>query len=704
MKILKLSLISLLFLTGFIQATACIVERTDRYYMFKYGSDTAGNGSFRENYDESVNDFWKSYCNKEWYYDEVMMESARRKGDTPMQTYLTQLQRYENTIDRYGRDSWDYPTAAELRARRSILTDIVNICNRHHTGKYAERWTLLQMRANMIMRNYGANITLWNSIGSKFPNTALRDMMRNIYANALLNTGRKIEAWNIYAEQNDKESLIWSVRKFTNLAGINKLYKEHPDAPVLEYLLQTYVNNIQDVLDCYHDNGQYDPEDCGTFNSLYPVYAQIRPDYMSEIRSFSEVSKMIAKGGKVSNPSAWMSASALVNYYLGNIQKAKTLIDEAMEMKGTEESKKMTRRAKMLISCSSDDVNSPEFKKYMAEEMAWLDKEIATNRDQAAINARHRIVCLGLRDAYAKADDRNMTIAFQVLPYTNSMYDKDRLDANNDHSSEGFHNILKMTPDEATAYFDRLRNPGPDPLVQYLSKRLAYNDDYVNDLTGTMLLRKGEFGKALPYLDKVSQSYLNNQAIAFYVSRRDYRKPSWNGWQKLGDGAYDNKAYDLKGNVKADFCRDMLDLMRQYDNAPKAEQQALALKMAGYLYNASMRGQCWFITDYSSTNYPESIPDTDFSHPARKLLNEAALSTDPSIRCEALFGLVGSAPDRWYKDDWDYGQGDAKIPQPGSVQYKAFRELDRYTSLNRSSVPYVVSRCDVLKQFRRQTR
>ena len=63
-------------------------------------------------------------------------------------------------------------------------------------------------------------------------------MMRNIYAGALFHTGHKKEAFDIYAEQGDQTSIRWAMRKYRNLAGIQTIFEENPNAPTLYYLVQ----------------------------------------------------------------------------------------------------------------------------------------------------------------------------------------------------------------------------------------------------------------------------------------------------------------------------------------------------------------------------------------------------------------------------------------------------------------------------------
>lgn len=166
-----------------------------------------------------------------------------------MQRYMKLLDSYLQVCDEVSYDSWDYPTKEQLTKRKSTLNSIRNSATMAMKTGLRELNALMVMRANMMLGYDQANISFWNSTAQNLPKGVWREVARNIYARALLNTGKRIEACNIYAEQGDMQSIKWSMRNYRNLAGIQKIYLDDPNSPTLIYLVQDFVNNVQETLD-----------------------------------------------------------------------------------------------------------------------------------------------------------------------------------------------------------------------------------------------------------------------------------------------------------------------------------------------------------------------------------------------------------------------------------------------------------------------
>ncbi|MCF0192403.1 MAG: hypothetical protein HUK05_03095, partial [Prevotella sp.] len=591
---MKKYIISLLLLFGLApKADACLDENGNYHcYMFCYQDNT-----FRSNFDEATQKFWKDYCKTDYAFESDMLDAAKKKNDVEMQSYLSQLSKYTDICNEV-QELWSYPTAAELAARKSTLRSVVAACQSKLRGKYGSRWALLSMRANMLLNNHQANIAFWNNIGKNYRDDCYKDMMKNIYARDLLLTGKKKQAWNIYAEQNDQQSLLWSVRKFTNLAGIKSLCEEDVNAPVLNYLVQTFVNRIQSLIE----------EDEGTFSCVYPdnviwgkAYAQLGADRVGEYRGFVAYASQIARGGKTQVPCMWMSAAALVNYFMHDYKAAKTCIDEAMLLNGTPAMKDNARRIRMLIEPTVANLQSNDFQNFMVQELRWLDSKVQENRDNRDWCVRQKIISIGLSNEFARRNNKNMVLAFDALcDYHNNAFDwnGNKLSECYDYSSKSFSAIDHYTSDEIIAYFKSVKQPANTPLAKYVSEKLMqqYSEDYINDVIGTKLLAENKLAEAIPYLKKVSQRYIDNQTIAYYVAHRDYKTPAWYGQQKIDAEEYDDNGnkivYPLNGNVKVNFCNDVIALQNKFAIADFDVRKQLAYQLAGYYYQASFKGQC----------------------------------------------------------------------------------------------------------------
>lgn len=683
--------------------------------MFEFDTPT-----FNEYYDGENSKFWNKYCDTDeeffWFNSEEAKEAAKKKNDISMIDYLNALDNYLTNCHSFSLDSWNYPTEEEIAERERVMKHIIDVSRTHTSGPLADRWLLLEMRANMMLKHYEDNIHLWEKSGSYAPEGYVKEMMRNIYANALLNTGKKVQAWNIYAAQNDNQSLLWSVRKYTNLAGIRQLYQLYPDAPIHKHLLKQYVNTLQEALDYYYD-AQHEAmemtEEDGIetlnadfnehFESIFgKAYGKIEEDYLKEIKEFAEFSDSVAHEGISSDPGMWEAASALCSYYLGEYAKARAAIDRAVDMSSSIDTKDMARRIRMLIAASSDDIQSPQFKEWMASELNWLDQRIAETGSVHLRNARDRILNLGLARNYEIKNDLNMARLIGVL--------RDYVKSNGEYmTSTMIEDIFPWKSEDIKYFFDDINSPGTDALVSYAASQINLSEDFKNDLLGTKLLQECKWEEALPYLEKVSKSYLDKQPIAFYAARRDYTIPAWNGHQTVGDSNYEEmeKPQHLDRNVKVDFCKDMIRLSAAADAANLADKDKINLEMAEALFQASRLGQCWYISQYGRSVYEEDpVIDTELAGLAIGLLKQCALSSDPRVKAEALFGLVYASPDKWMTDNliWDSVKKkyERRIdPIPTSVQYSALDRLNSLLEKNSWAMSPAMSRCDVLKQWRK---
>ncbi len=700
MRRFLISIAALLSLAS--SASACGYDDTpESYYMFSFCDN-----SFRSNYEDAMSKFWQNYTQKQYTPSlDELKRIAIGKNDMPMKVYLEYLQKYDDIIGQV-QQTWSYPTAAELAQRKNTLRNIVSVSQKNLNGKYGNRWALLFMRANMLLDDHQSNLSFFTTRTKQYPNDCYKDMMRNIYARDLLLTGKKKQAWDIYAEQNDQQSLLWSVRKFTNLAGIMKICNEDPNAPVLNYLVQTYVNRIQTAIDARETDVPYINYENVAWGQ---AYAPISANQNLEFKNFVTYAKQMAESGKSKVPCMWMSAASLVNYFNGDYREAKTCIDKAMGMKGTEAMKHNARRIRMLVEPSVADVQSNEFKAFMADELRWLDAEVKKIEGGDEAYARARIVKHSLAEQYKRRGDESMHLALCAVTDFND-YDNysEWYHGRFNYSSPSFRMMDEMTAQDIEKYFNMLDNAGGDPLKQYLSERLSarYDVNFRNDFIGTKLIAENRLAEALPYLQKVDRKYIENQAIGYYAAHRDYRIYYWDGHQSIDAPICDDEGneikYPLKKNMKVEFCKEVISLLNKYGAADADSRKQLAYTLANSYYQASYKGQCWFLTHYGQSIMDEQNPkEANFPEIARKYLAEAASSSNANLKMSALFGQIAIAPDLWVTYDYDDNYDLVAHVQRNSQQYKALKTLDAYTREVGFEKTFI-SNCDVIEQFRNQ--
>ena len=174
---------------------ACMPELpSHNSYMFSVFRRDALTSPFRED----MNDWWKRYggepesTDESYYkYNRERLDSiARRNGDRQMLRYMSLLDAYLNV----SVDTWNYPTKQELASRDSTLHALLDACEKYKGGRMDKQYALMTMRANMLLGRDKANMLYWTATASKLPDGVWREMCRNIYARALLNSGLRRRA------------------------------------------------------------------------------------------------------------------------------------------------------------------------------------------------------------------------------------------------------------------------------------------------------------------------------------------------------------------------------------------------------------------------------------------------------------------------------------------------------------------------------
>ena len=196
-----------LLCTATVRLLACAGPDIKNYYVFS----AYAHGDWNQNIQELCNNNWRTYLGikDEYFYfdaDEVMA-AARKKGDQLMVSYVRNLKQYLDCAEAARTDVWDYPTKQQLAKRRQTLNNVAAYARQKLGTRLRSQHGLLLMRCQMMLGQHQQNVTFWEQTASRYINSVYRDMMQNIYAGALLKTGRTDEATTIFMQQCDTESL-----------------------------------------------------------------------------------------------------------------------------------------------------------------------------------------------------------------------------------------------------------------------------------------------------------------------------------------------------------------------------------------------------------------------------------------------------------------------------------------------------------------
>lgn len=694
-KFIILSLVALLALP----AAACLYMGRPHYYVFSaFHRDQMGN-----TFDQRVNQFWVDYTGDpevQWEvgnlsyvnldaFDQsnnTIVKTAVQKRDTEAQNYLKALIAYLKISSDVANESWNYPSKSDLQQRNATLNQLRSRALAYKGSRFKSQYALLVMRTHMLQGNHAANKTYWTTTASKLPASVYRDMMRGIYAGALVNTGNREEACRIYGELGDMQSIKWVMRDKRNLKGIKSEYARDPNSPTLLYLVQDFVNNAQETRD--HN-----------FNSESMKWVEATSIYNKDVTAFIAFAKQVVDEGKTTTPALWHSAAGFLSYMLGDYDTACAMLTRAMDMDGTPRMKDNARACR-LVAFTQKTAFDRDYYATLTREMNWLKAKIKSDStDEHYHEVMQRVIYDELVPHFQDAGLTNQVTALL------SMGNKEKFENyDGDYASA----IEKMTANELLSYIAYVNTPATNDFERMIkSPDMQPGEDDFNDMVGTKFLRQGEFANAIPYLERVPLSFLSQQGISKYAVARDYTRDRWLGRQVVDrtlDDFWSGGTRTMTTNVKLQFCREMVQLLKDYASARGEAKLQTAYTLASRYYQASYRGDCWYLTHYSqSVNDTVQAGEADFVNIALDYLRTAKQSTNLELRQKALFGQAhvtqGELGLSCVYKDYDSNYKLVWTIDRDTPNYPALLELYNFTRQHPGSVAGYVSRCDVLRRF-----
>ena len=557
----RLLVISIMALMLSVEGFACAGMGTHNYYLFSvFNREKMGQSLFTERLDA----FWKNYTNglvDEWrWHDKEIYAYAQQKGDKDMVAYLDELKKYLDISDQM-QETWDYPTKEQLAERKQTLQNMIVKADAHRNGKMGVQWRLLRMRANMVLGKHQDNLTYWHNVASQLSPSVYKDMMQNIYAGALMNTGNRIEACNEFARQGDMLSMKWGMRNYRNIAGIKTIYAENPNMAVLSYLVQDFVNNAQETLDSYtkDEKGEMIPVD-----DEWMRMVDARVASKQDVDEFIGFAQKVLKEKKTDSPALWKAAIGELQYLYGHHDEAMKTLDEAVKMAGTKRMKDNARAIRLVASVGSKRFQKSSYQKWVVEEMRWLVTK--SKEDGGYYNhyreVMDRLIYTELSPRYEKMGDKNLANALLALYENDSVMWGEQSESmpdnswNPNYSGYYYYELSELSADQLVDYYQWLKTKSKGELEAWAKQAVRMEDNYYLDLIGTRYMSEGKFDKAIDYLKNIPWSFLEGQNISYYMAHRDYSKPRWEGRQRFGKDEVTEGAHlaTLSKNPKLDFC------------------------------------------------------------------------------------------------------------------------------------------------------
>ncbi len=709
----RFSLISLLIILHSwffaLHSSACGWEGpSHNNYMFSVFPREMMNDLFRER----LNEFWKPFADEDMYdyrwNKSRLRKNVEKRGDRDLLNYMDMLDAYLDISQQLG-DTWTYPTKQELQERQARLESMITAADNYRGTRLKPQYQLLRMRANMVLGHHQANKIFYEQTAKNLPSSVYRDMMRNIYAGALLHLGQRQQACDIYAEQGDMVSIKWCTRKHRNLAGIQQLYAENPNSPTLPWLVQDFVNNAQETLDCGDDSEEW-IKDIGAV-----------PVYKAEVMRFIDFANQAAAEGKSRTPALWKAAAGTLHYLFGAIPTAVDELTEAMTLDGTPRMKDNARAIRIIALATLSNLPEGEEnqgKRYpsLLSELQWLDQKIAEERGQNKYYSNHytdikdRLCHQILYPKFKNAGKLNVALAalgmmneddlpFDTYNYRSPAFEGDADYWNRDYSGEFFCHLDSLSADQLVDYYHYANSQPTNQLERYFLKQVYADDDYFCDLIGTRYMAEGNFNAALGWLKRVPLDFLSKQNIGCYMASRSFSKAKWLEEQPIEE-SLEKKTFTT--NPKLQYCQTMLDLEARYRMASETAKTDIAYELAKRYYQASYLGDCWYLTHYGwSCADSVRTGEKDFVSAAIHYLNVAKGTKDLKRRQAVLYALAYIPLDPWATVEYDWSSStEIVIPRTQSRQYRALQQLATYVRNNPRDIEPYIARCDLLKRFR----
>ena len=652
---------------------ACAGGWTTNYYLFSVYE----NEDFSNRMDEITRNNWKTYLGLAddqyyWFRADDIIKAAQAKNDALMVSYVQNLDKYLDCARQVSYETWEYPTKEELAQRKQVLLSVQTYSQSKLKTRLRSQHALLYMRCNMLLGQHQQNITFWEQTASQYIETVYKDMMKNIYAGALYKSGQTEKAGELFTEMGDYTSLMTIYYKKRSFAAIRQEYLKNPNAKVLPFLLQDFVNNAQEADDATNPNAE------GIGGKLF-----IRDLSKAEVLQMRDFCEQVLKEGKTETPVLWKSAKAWLEYMFGNKQQALADITEATTLAGTQRMQDDARVLRLYIN-SALAPQSEDFDNWLQGELTWLSQKIKD--DYFFHNAQDRIVQQTLKNRYVN----NPVKEVGLLNATGSYLYSDYIDTMKVENLEKFYFFTLKTPKTS---FER-----------YLKDHLTKQDYVLEDLIGTKYMRLCQWDKAIQWLENIPTSFYEGKGYAVYAANRRYNLGPWikRQWLK-SEELYGDQAIKLSQNPKIQFSREMQKMEGELSVLSGEELKKQYYELAVRYAQASFTGDCWYLMrDGKSVMDTVRVNEVDLATKAASCLQKAGDPKDFLLKEKVLFAraYVYMNPTPWYDSIWNSETYEYDhIPNPKSAQYKAFATFADFAKKHASELSGYVTRCDEYSEF-----
>ncbi len=468
--------------------------------------------------------------------------------------------------------AWYYPSDKSgfdaLKDEKKKFDTILATCKQHKRGFLVDRYSLQAIRILISIGKYQECIDYYDSTLKSYPDHNLfKRMAKGYIAGSLYRLGETDKAYKLFAECGDFNSIIWDnvdSERFMKILAWN-----NPESDVLKSRLNGFIGYGDDK-----DN-----------------------------RKYLAIADAALSSPFVKHRGDWLYLKAYIESVFDN---------------------NSARALNFIRQANSSSFSVPQ----MENDAKFFEICIRAQRGDVSSWQKDSKWIL---ESYGNADGiwfyiipsllkKGMTSEALLLANYGAACNENRKDKNGNrgdvYANIGFQILLSVKASDVIKY-QKMLNSRSSGIIGSFIQKVRKDDDYLNDIIGTLCLREGRYDLAEKYFSKVSGKYQESMNIYDYLIYDPWTycytpADKWHYDSYKSDYEFaDESGHNLRPNIdkrkakrlpssknaKLNFAKEMSKLQKLMTSSNTSDERMLAkLKYTIGRYNSF--NTCWALTQY----------------------------------------------------------------------------------------------------------
>lgn len=523
--------------------------------------------------------------------DNAFVNWIKRNKATDIRDFLYLAKEVEE-LRKQMNSPWYYPNHKAEYVKpndaEGRLKELLSICQSRSDKRLADRYALQAIRILRALTRYAEGIDYYAKALAKLPQkNVMRQMALPYVAGFYMNLGDTAKAEKVFAQAVENDYFHSPTTQ-----NISRLASRHPESDVLKGKLNDFV-----------------------------VYGGNRRDI-----NMLKIADAALSSPTVRHCGDWIFLKAFAcGVYYNNWAQAELLANQAIAKSFSD--KRMARDARLFKICVA--ANNGNLKT-IDEDLCWMLANYPVEKPRVTPSipsgsllpddiVKYLRECEEAKRSVGKSPGYRQGVLFFVVPalIANNQTEKalliaNTMDLDDPYASTGFQFLMSCEPDTVIRYKQFLAES--KGVFGKLRNKVRHDDDYLNDIIGTLYLRKGQYAEAVKYLKKVSKHYQRSTDVykGEYLAYNpwDYAylpQDKWDyGWSDTYDGLDECLPVEnycavtklpTQINAKLNFAVKMIRLQNEMHSSKDSDARSLArMRYAIGRYNSF--NTCWALTQY----------------------------------------------------------------------------------------------------------